>query len=113
MAHEIKAGDAACAFRTWLGKLQATLNRNTPDSLLEAARILSEIESVAASWVEQFDVQHAVSFRRRHLSLSWLPRIGMLLGMLREPSFKDPILNPKGYLAFISSWYESPNPTWA
>src|ERR1043165_1441311 len=106
MAHESRSSESASAFRLCLKKVQDALARATPESALEVARALKELESVTRSWVEQLDTKHSVTFRRRSLNLTWLPKIGMLLGLLPEMTLKDPILNPRGYLSFISSWYD-------
>lgn len=105
-AVEIKESKNASAFRRWLADIQASLAEGTTHGAVEALRMLDELKETASSWADALDIEEGVSHKRRQLALSWVPRIGGLLDMLERPTFRDPILNQKGYLAFVSSWFK-------
>lgn len=105
-AAEIKAAPQAAEFRRWLGEIQTHLVAGTSAEKLAGLKLIDELRRTVESWNAHFDVREGVNHRRRALSLKWVPRIGALLGLLGPAKVKDPILNRKGYLAFVSSWYE-------
>lgn len=104
-AKAIKESSEARAFRRWLNEVQQSLTEGTMDAKLHVLRLLRELERVASSWADELDVAHEVSYRRRRIELSKVPRIGAILMLLDGASIRDPILNQKGYLTFVSSWY--------
>lgn len=104
-AKAIKESSEARAFRRWLSELQESLREGTMEAKLRGLRLLRELERVASSWTDELDLAHGVSYRRRRIELSKVPRIGAILMLLDGASIRDPILNQKGYLTFVSSWY--------
>jgi len=96
----------AAAFPRWLSDMQTELATNSAAGKLRALACLQELEKVSASWLAECDVHEQVTHQRRRLQLSWVPRIGALLSQLGDISVDDPILNRKGYLTFISMWYD-------
>jgi len=105
-AMEVKQSANAAAFRRWLSTIQAHLAEGGVGGKLEALRLLKELERVAARWTEEFDVKLGVAYKKRELRMSWVPRIGALLDLMDKPTVRDPILNRKGYLTFISWWFD-------
>lgn len=105
-AARIKESKNAQAFRKWLAEIQMNLAEGSMQSKLEALRMLEELKRVAAQWSTQLDTKEGVSYKRREFRLSWVPRIGCLLDLLDKPTLRDPILNRKGYLTFVSSWFD-------
>jgi len=106
IARELKDSPAAASFRNWLSDLQECLGEGTAGGKVEALRMLQEVQTIASRWAKELDVGLGVRHRRRQLRLAWVPRIGGLLELLETKDLKDPILNRKGYLTFMSSWYE-------
>jgi hypothetical protein len=104
-AIEIKDSKNARSFRKWLSDLQQCLAARTIGGGVEALRILDELRRVASLWVAHLDVTVGVTHKKREFRLSWIPRVGALLDLLDKPTLRDPILNQKGYLNFLSSWY--------
>jgi hypothetical protein len=107
-ATRIKRSKNAQAFRKWLAEIQMNLAEGSMQSKLEALRMLEELKRVASLWSTNLDTKEGVSHKRRELRLSWVPRIGCLLDLLDKPTLRDPILNRKGYLTFVSSWFDNP-----
>jgi hypothetical protein len=107
VARAIKDSREARSFRQWLSGIEDALNSGTTAGRMQALRMLRELQNVATSWAEELDVTLGSKYKRRQLHLSWIPRIGGLLEMLKAPTIKDPILNRKGYLTFMSSWFET------
>ncbi len=105
-ARRVRESANAAEFRKWLATIQLSLAQGTTAGKLEALRMLKELERVASGWVEELDVKSGVTYRRRELRLSWVPRIGALLDLMDKPTVRDPILNRKGYLTFISWWFD-------
>ena len=101
----MKDAKNARAFRKWLADIQVHLAEGTTGGKIEALRILDELKRVASLWTTHLDPTVGVTHKRRELRLSWVPRIGGLLDLLDKPTIRDPILNRKGYLTFVSSWY--------
>ncbi len=106
-ASRIKQSKNAQAFRKWLAEVQMNLAEGSMQRKLQALRVLEELKRVSSSWSTQLDTREGVSHKRRELRLSWVPRIGCLLDLLDKPTLRDPILNRKGYLTFISSWFDN------
>lgn len=106
-AVQMKDSKDAREFRRWLAEIQMHLAQGTTGGKVEALRMLGELRRVASSWITYLDTTVGVTHKRRELQLSWVPRIGGLLGLLEKPTIKDPILNRKGYLTFVSSWFNS------
>jgi hypothetical protein len=104
-AKTIKESSEARAFRRWLSEVQECLKEGTMDAKLRVLRLFQELERVASSWTDELDVTHGISYRKRRIELSKVPRIGAILMLLDGVSIRDPILNQKGYLTFVSSWY--------
>jgi hypothetical protein len=105
-AARIKESKNAQAFRKWLADIQISLAEGSTRSKLEALRMLEELKRVASLWFTHLDSKEGVTHKRRELRLSWIPRIGALLDLLDKPTLRDPILNRKGYLTFVSSWFD-------
>jgi len=105
-AKAIKDSAEAKSFRTWLAQIQQNLNEAHWEGDLNALTALRELANVATSWKDELDTRHGVTYKKRKFKLSWVPRIGALLALLESPSIRDPILNRKGYLTFVSSWYQ-------
>lgn len=106
-AAQIKESKNAQAFRRWLTDIQINLAAGSTAGKLEALRMLEELKRVASLWSTHFDTKEGVTHKRRELRLSWIPRIGCLLDLLDKPTIRDPILNRKGYLTFVSSWFDN------
>jgi hypothetical protein len=106
-AKQVKASKHACAFRRWLAEIQIGITDGTLAGKLEALRMLTELKQTAQQWATHLDATVGVTHKRRELRLSWVPRIGGLLDLLDKRTFRDPILNRKGYLGFVSSWFET------
>jgi hypothetical protein len=104
-ATQMKDSRDARAFRKWLADIQMHLAQGTMRSKVEALRMLDELRRVASLWTTYLDTTVGVTHRRRELRLSWVPRIGGLLDLIDKPTLRDPILNRKGYLTFVSSWF--------
>jgi hypothetical protein len=104
-ARAIRSSEPAKAFRSWLSEIQHGLAGGLPGQL-EALGKLRKLNDVGVSWANELNVGSEVTYRRRRLNLSWLPRVGALLSALDSPSVRDPILWRKGYLMFMASWYE-------
>lgn len=104
-ATQMKDAKNARAFRKWLADIQMHLAEGTTGGKLEALRMLDELKRVASLWTTHLDPTVGVTHKRRELRLSWVPRIGGLLDLLDKPTIRDPILNRKGYLTFVSSWF--------
>lgn len=107
-AQNLKASAEATSFRRWLAHLQECLSDRTAGSRAQALRALREIRDLASEWRNDLDVGRGVRYRRRKLHLAWIPRVGGLLELLDSRDLKDPILNRKGYLTFLASWYDRP-----
>lgn len=107
-AAQIKESKNAQAFRRWLADIQIKLAEGSTASKLDALRMLGELKRVASLWSTHFDTKAGVTHKRRERRLSWIPRIGGLLDLLDKPTLRDPILNRKGYLTFVSSWFDNP-----
>lgn len=105
-ATQVKDTKNARAFRKWLADIQLHLAQGTTGGKVEALRMLDELRRVASLWTTYLDPTVGVTHKRRELRLSWVPRIGGLLDLLDKPSIRDPILNRKGYLSFVSSWFQ-------
>ncbi len=105
-ATQMKDAKDARAFRKWLADIQLHLAEGSTGGKIEALRMLDELRRVASLWTTYLDPTVGVTHKRRELRLSWVPRIGGLLDMLDKPTMRDPILNRKGYLTFISSWFQ-------
>ncbi len=105
-ARRVKESANAVAFRQWLANIQLSLAQGTTGGKVEALRMLKEIERVASLWAQELDVRSGVTYKRRELRLSWIPRIGGLLELMGKITVRDPILNRKGYLMFISWWFD-------
>lgn len=105
-AMKVKQSANAAAFRRWLSTIQANLAAGDPGGAIEALRLLKELERIAARWTDELDVKLGVTYKRRELRLSWVPRIGALLDLMDKPTVRDPILNRKSYLTFISWWFD-------
>lgn len=105
-AARIKESKNAQAFREWLADIQINLAEGSTQSKLEALRMLEELKRVASLWSTHLDTKEGVTHKRREFRLSWVPRIGGLLDLLDKPTLRDPILNRKGYLTFVSSWFD-------
>lgn len=105
-ARRVKESANATAFREWLATIQLSLSQGTMGGKVEALRMLKELERVASIWAEELDVKSGVTYKRRELRLSWIPRIGGLLDLMDKKTVRDPILNRKGYLMFISWWFD-------
>jgi hypothetical protein len=80
IAREMKASSAAAAFRRWLSTIQEALAEGTTGGSVEALRMLQELQRIATRWAEELDIGLGVRYQRRQLHLSWVPRIGALLG---------------------------------
>lgn len=104
-ATEMKDSKNARAFRKWLAEIQMNLAQGTTGGKVEALRMLDELRRVASLWTTYLDTTVGVTHKRRELRFSWVPRIGGLLDLLDTPTVRDPILNRKGYLTFVSSWF--------
>lgn len=105
-AKQIKQSASAVAFRKWLAEIQMNLADNSKGGKIAALKMLQELKSVAKVWVAELDTKAEVSYKKRELRLSMVPRIGGLLQLLENRNFKDPIINQKGYLTFISWWFD-------
>jgi hypothetical protein len=105
-AARIKQSKNAQAFRKWLADIQINLAEGSMQGKLEALRMLEELKRVTSLWSTNLNTKEGVSHKRRELRLSWVPRIGCLLDLLDKPTLRDPILNRKGYLTFVSSWFD-------
>jgi hypothetical protein len=105
-AVQMKDAKNAREFRKWLAEIQTHLAQGTIGGKVEALRMLEELKRVAELWIKHLDATVGVTHKKRELKLSWVPRIGGLLGLLEKPTIRDPILNRKGYLTFISSWFQ-------
>ncbi len=105
-AKAIKDSPEAKSFRKWLAEIQENLNDAHWKGDLSALTALRELGNVATSWKNELDTRHGVTYKKRKFQLSWVPRIGALLALLESPTIRDPILNRKGYLTFVSSWYQ-------
>jgi hypothetical protein len=105
-ATQMKDAKNAREFRKWLADIQLHLAEGSTGGKIEALRMLDELKRVASLWMTYLDPTVGVTHKRRELRLSWVPRIGGLLDMLDKPTIRDPILNRKGYLTFISSWFQ-------
>lgn len=105
-AQTLKDSSEARSFRRWLAHLQEFLCDRTPGAQAQALRTLREIKNLASEWRSGLDVGRGVRYQRRKLHLAWIPRVGGLLELLDSRDLKDPILNRKGYLMFLASWYE-------
>jgi hypothetical protein len=110
-AAQIKDSKNARAFRKWLTEIQLHLAQGTTGGKVEALRMLDELRRVASLWTTYLDTTVGVTHKRRELRFSWVPRIGALLDLLDKPTVRDPILNRKGYLTFISSWFNDKRPS--
>jgi hypothetical protein len=104
-AKEMKDSKDARAFWKWLGEIQGHLAQGTIGGKVEALKMLDELRRVASDWTKYLDPTVGVTHKRRQLTLSWVPRIGALLDLLDKPTIRDSILNRKGYLSFVSSWF--------
>lgn len=105
-AAKIKESKNARSFRKWLSDIQIHFAEGSTSGNLEALRILEELRRVTSLWTSNLDTKEGVTHKRRELRLSWIPRIGSLLDLLDKPTLRDPILNRKGYLTFVSSWFD-------
>lgn len=105
-AARIKQSKNAQAFRKWLADIQINLAEGSMQGKLEALRMLEELKRATSLWSTHLNTKEGVSHKRRELRLSWVPRIGCLLDLLDKPTLRDPILNRKGYLTFVSSWFD-------
>lgn len=105
-ATQMKDAKNARAFRKWLADIQLHLGQGTTGGKTEALRMLDELKRVASLWTTHLDPKVGVTHKRRELQFSWVPRIGGLLDLLDKPTIRDPILNRKGYLTFVSSWVQ-------
>jgi hypothetical protein len=104
-ATQMKDAKNAREFRKWLADIQLHLAQGTLGGKVEALRMLDELRRVASLWTTYLDTTVGVTHKRRELQLSWVPRIGGLLSLLDKLTIRDPILNRKGYLTFVSSWF--------
>jgi hypothetical protein len=105
-AVQMKDAKNAREFRKWLAEIQTHLAQGTIGGKVEALRMLEELKRVAELWIKHLDATVDVTHKKRELKLSWVPRIGGLLELLEKPTIRDPILNRKGYLTFVSSWFK-------
>lgn len=93
-------------FRKWLNQIQHSLIDSSTSAKMNVMKLLRELEITVERWVSDLDINSGVCFKRRKIDISKLPKIGILLSIIGDVSIKDPILNPKAYLTFISSWYK-------
>lgn len=103
---EIRESKLANDFRKWLNQIQHSLLDSSISEKMNVMKLLKELEKTVEKWASELNVDSGVSFKRRKIDISKLPKVGVLLSILGEVSIKDPILNPKPYLTFISSWYK-------
>lgn len=104
-AQQLKESNDAASFRKWLAEIQQALAQGTTTGRMEALGLLAELRRVATLWATHLDPTVGVTHKRRELRFSWVPRIGGLLDLLDRPTVRDPILNQKGYLTFMSQWF--------
>lgn len=106
---DVRASPEARSFRDWLWQIQKQLIEGDRPNLIAAARMLREVEEVTKEWTKSLDVRCGVKYERRQFSLESIPVIGPVFKLAdrRTIAIKDPILNRKRYLVFISDWYST------
>ncbi|MBF0456406.1 MAG: hypothetical protein HQK99_00735 [Nitrospirae bacterium] len=103
---EIRETKEAKAFRNWLKNIQYGLVDDSYKEKFNALKLLNEIDKITKVWIDELNTSAGISYKPRSITLSKLPRIGLISSLLDDISFPDPILvNTKSYLTFISQWY--------
>jgi hypothetical protein len=97
----VRESPGALSFRKLVHQIQAAL-RKGDNGVIEAERILRQLEVEANSW-------HQKGLQVNTLDLSAIPKIGWVFKLFGRAnvSLKDHVLTgSRKYLTFISSWYD-------
>lgn len=110
--HEVKKSKDAVAFRSWRHEMHRNNVLCTRSSLLEAGKQWKEMERIVNKWSEDLDiglgVTHKYKMFKVGLTDDLLKNIGIKVTLPNiSLNIKDPVLNPKRHLKFISSWYKN------
>jgi hypothetical protein len=109
---EIRNGQNAGTFRTWLDGAQRLARENTRPSALALEKHLNEADRLARRWARELDVGLGVKHEVHRANLEAAPGIGWLAKLLGvgRVDYRSRLLRPKlEHMAFVADWYSDPD----
>ncbi|MGB2741125.1 MAG: hypothetical protein WBC60_11315 [Cognaticolwellia sp.] len=108
---EIKNSKDAKAFRQWRHEIHKDCVLDTTASLIRANKQWDELDHIVKVWADNANIGLGVTHKYATFGLSLLTstleNIGIKIDIPKFSfSVKDPIVNPRKELRFISSWYK-------